>query len=387
MHVKKQEQQQQKDPHFFWGARFILQIKAWFKYGVAPIYWKVFLMGIAFSLFYAPFKLYERIRYGKKLQQQTIDKPPIFIIGHWRSGTTYLHSLLSLDPQMAYLSTLQALFPDLLLDSWIYKKLYEMIHGAIPTGSTRIQDNVQLGVDEPQEEEFPMGNISPYCYYYSAYFPKQTQEIYHHYLTFKNASARERKGWKKAYLSIIKKALLLMGKTQYLSKNPPNTGRIPLLLELFPNAKFIYIYRNPIKVFLSTKKLMRTLGEQLQLQHTNESEREERILWVYRNMVQQYLNDKHLIPTGNLVEVRFENLEENPLEILQNIYRDLSLVGYQTAQTAFASYIKQHKNYKKNTYSLPNAKLQKITSQWKFAMDRYGYGVPQDVDITDTDKE
>ncbi|WP_427846519.1 sulfotransferase [Aromatoleum aromaticum] len=29
-------------------------------------------------------------------------KPPIFVLGHWRSGTTHLHNLLSLDPQFAY---------------------------------------------------------------------------------------------------------------------------------------------------------------------------------------------------------------------------------------------------------------------------------------------
>ena len=43
--------------------------------------------------------LAQRVRFGQALAHPADGPPPLFIIGHWRTGTTLLHELLALDPQ------------------------------------------------------------------------------------------------------------------------------------------------------------------------------------------------------------------------------------------------------------------------------------------------
>src|SRR5271165_4013636 len=42
---------------------------------------------------------------GRRIRKTQITQPPIFILGHWRTGTTLLHELLVLDPRFGYPST------------------------------------------------------------------------------------------------------------------------------------------------------------------------------------------------------------------------------------------------------------------------------------------
>jgi len=51
----------------------------------------------ALTLIGIPFRIFEKLRFHKLLDKIQIKKPPIFIIGHWRSGTTYLHNLFVQD--------------------------------------------------------------------------------------------------------------------------------------------------------------------------------------------------------------------------------------------------------------------------------------------------
>jgi len=67
------------------------------------------------TLLTAPFTVYEKLRYRNKIKQTEITKPPVFIIGHWRSGTTYLHTLLSKDQNFTYVTNMQAFMPSIFI--------------------------------------------------------------------------------------------------------------------------------------------------------------------------------------------------------------------------------------------------------------------------------
>ncbi|HBA28952.1 MAG TPA: sulfotransferase, partial [Parabacteroides goldsteinii] len=53
----------------------------------------------------------------------------------------------------------------------------------------------------------------------------------------------ELKVFKETFLKLVKISLWNTHGSQFLSKNPPHTGRVKTLLEMFPNAKFIYLKR------------------------------------------------------------------------------------------------------------------------------------------------
>ena len=367
--------------HFIWGGTLPVILKAFAQNHVSLKYMPTIAKGLIASSIYMPFRWYERLKYKKMVNDFRIEQPPIFIIGHWRSGTTHLHNLMSSDPQTAYLSTLQALFPEMLLDEKLRNKVRNMIDDSIPEDGKRIQDDVKLGVDEPQEEEFTLGNMNTHSYYFSAYFPNKTKKYYKKYILFKGVGKKIKKRWKDDYTRLIKKAILIKGGTRYLSKNPPNMGRIPMLLEMFPNAKFVYIRRNPIAVFLSMEKLRLTLMDALKLQDISEKKQIKNTFYVYKKIVKQYENDKALIPAGNLVEVSFEDIEKNPLQELQRIYETLSLAGFDMAEPFFEQKIASLADYKKNKYRISQKQLDAILAEWQFAMEKYGYDVPENVEI------
>jgi len=64
---------------------------------IHPQYWLRFLYAISLSTLCLPLRITEFIRFDKKIKKVTLKEDPIFIIGHYRTGSTYLITLLSLD--------------------------------------------------------------------------------------------------------------------------------------------------------------------------------------------------------------------------------------------------------------------------------------------------
>ncbi|HXH19381.1 MAG TPA: sulfotransferase [Chitinophagales bacterium] len=331
---------------------------------------------LLFALFAEPFRWWEHLKYDRVVSKMELKEPPVFILGHWRSGTTYLHNLMCEDPRMGYVTTYQGVFPELLGSEWIFKTFMQT---AMP--EKRPSDNVMLSPDFPQEEEFAMGNMNPYGFYNFWFFPKRTKEFYERYVEFKGVESSVISRWKSDYIRLVKKALLYTKRERFISKNPPHTGRIKLLLEMFPDARFIHIYRNPVTVFISTKKLAEATMPAIQFQDISNEEVEENILWIYERMMKGYLRDKKLISKENLVEICFEKFEKNTLRELERIYESLRLKGFDAAKPKMVHYIESQKSYEKNKYNIPRTVIEKITSRWKFAMEEWNYLLPDNVDV------
>ncbi len=329
---------------------------------------KLFVILIV-NLINLPFRTYERFFINPKYQKKTIKKAPIFILGHWRSGTTHLHNLLCQDPQMAYVTTYQSVFPDTLfnkLGRFLFLGFSKLL---IP--STRKGDNVSLGASLPQEEEFALGDKTPISFYFFWLFPKNMLHYYDEYIGFKNIDIVRLEKWKSNYKLLIHKAIKNTKKERFLSKNPPNTGRINILLDMYPNAKFIYIHRNPVEVFLSTQNFYKKMLPPLQLQDISKKEIEFNIIEIYKKIMNDYLEQKKLVPEGNLVEVAYEHLEKDPTEVLKNIYDTIDLDGYKEAAPNFENYINNLKNYKKNKHIISKKQLDILMKEWGFAMEKY----------------
>ena len=181
--------------------------------------------------------------------------------------------------------------------------------------------------------------------------------------------------------TLIKKAIKNTKKERFLSKNPPNTGRIKFLLKMFPNAKFIHIYRNPINVYLSTQNFYKKMLPHLKLQNITQDEIDRDIIKIYKNLMNDFFEQKDLIPYGNIVEISFEQLEKNPAEILKYIYNTLDIEGYVKAAPNFEKYITSLKSYKKNKHSISLKQLDILIKEWGFTMERFNYNIPTNIKI------
>lgn len=326
-----------------------------------------------------PFRTYEKLFINKKYRRAEIKKDPVFIIGHWRSGTTHLHNILCQDPQMAYTTTFQSVFPDTLFNK-AGRFLFEGFAKILIPG-TRKGDNVILGTRLPQEEEFALGDKTPVSFYYFWMFPRSLNKFYEQFVRFTGLDTAVIDSWKKDYRLLIAKALKNTGRNRFLSKNPPNTARIKVLLEMFPNARFIHIHRNPVEVYLSTRNFFDKMLPHLQLQSIEASVLENDIFELYKNLMTDYLEQRDMIPKGQLAEVPFGTLESDPKVCIRNIYKDLNLSGHDISQPYFEAYLNKMKSYQKNKHHITEALMEKIQNEWGFAMKEWGYGIPNHIEI------
>jgi omega-hydroxy-beta-dihydromenaquinone-9 sulfotransferase len=347
---------------------------------ISPKYYLRLLAIWVINLINWPFRTYERLFINPRFKNKSIENPPVFIIGHWRSGTTHLHNLLCQDKRMGFVTTYQSVFPDTLFN-WIGRFLFKGFTKLLIPG-TRKGDNVALDTENPQEEEFALGDKIPVCFYYFWMFPKNIRNYYDRFIRFKGLTAAETDSWKRDYSLLIKKALKNTGREQFLSKNPPNTARVRVLLEIFPDAKFIHIHRNPVEVFLSTKHFYAKMLPHLQLQPISQVEIDSHIFEIYKSLMNDFLEQKRLIPFGNFVEIAFDDLELNPLKNLEAIYQQLRLPGFEDALPFFEKYQESMESYKKNKYSISRALLEKIQQEWGFAMKEFKYDLPKKIGIT-----
>ena len=164
---------------------------------------------------------------------------------------------------------------------------------------------------------------------------------------------------------------------QFLSKNPPHTGRVRLLLEMFPNAKFIYMKRNPYTVFESTRSFFKNTIVPLRLQNISEEQFESNLLEVYRRLFYKFEEQKVRIPKGNLVEVKFEEFEREPMEMTEAIYQQLDLPGFAESKDRIFKYIHLKDGYSKNHYKYDDNTLKTVEENWGMALKAWNYSLEQ----------
>ena len=310
-------------------------------------------------------------KYKKLLADKPLENDPVFILGHWRSGTTFVHNILAQDKHFGYTTTYQTVFPHMMMfgQSMFKKTMGWLMPDKRPT------DNMELAPDLPQEEEFSLSNMMPYSYYDFWFFPERMMEYCDRYLTFEKITPEELKTFKETFEKLVKISLWNTGGTQYLSKNPPHTGRIKALVELFPNAKFVYLMRNPYTVFESTRSFFNNTIKPLELQHISEEEMEKNILDAYMRLYDAYNEQKKYIPEGNLFEVKFEDFEADAYETTRKVYELLNIPGFDEAQPAISAYLDKKKGYKKNKYEYKPRTVQLVNEHWGKVLKEWNYEV------------
>jgi len=315
-----------------------------------------------------PFRLYEQARFGRRIAETRLEKAPLFILGHWRSGTTYLHVLLTQDPRFAYASNLQVILPEIFLGS---ARVFEgAVRRFMP--QKRWMDNFLLAPELPSEDEFAIANLCPYSMYHSLAFPLKRYE-YLRYCTMDGMAEEEKRAWQEVVRRYMKKLTLHAQGRQLVLKNPSHTARIAPLLELYPEAQFVHICRNPYEVFCSTLRMYERMFPAFFLQQPRREEAESYILDAYCGIYEHYFAQRRLIPAGRLVEVRYEDLLRAPLQVARSIYDGLGLPGFADVEPKLAAYVAAQREFRVNENTLPEALRQQVAARWGFAFDAWGY--------------
>ncbi len=305
--------------------------------------------------------------YGDKVRNAKV-APPLFILGIWRSGTTHLHNLLAQDDRFAYPNLYQVFYPSTFLTT--EKRNARVVEFFLP--KKRPQDNIALGIREPQEDEFALCSLTGRGLAPAWAFPRRA-DFYGRYLTLREASDDQRAEWKSALAWFVRKLSFKYGKPLVL-KSPAHTCRIKYLLELFPDARFVHIHRNPYDVFRSYQHMVRTAAPWWALQRPDDSDLEQRTFRQCREVFEVFFEERGLIPKGNFHEIRFEALEADPIRQLRALYETLSLPDFGHVESALRRYLAGLVGYRKNTLpELSHDVRSRVAQEWRRCFEEWGY--------------
>jgi hypothetical protein len=228
------------------------------------------------------------------------------------------------------------------------------------------------GIDLPAEDEFALCVSTALSPYLSWTFPR-SRDHYNKYLTFEGVAENEILRWKAAFLRFLKKLTWKYSRPLIL-KSPPHTARIRLLLELFPQAKFVHIHRDPYTVYRSTLHTW-TTGPPFQcLQRPDFPDAEDRIIAAYKVMYDAYFDQRGLIPAGHLCEIAFENLEHDPIGQVEAVYDALGLPDFDAVRSRMEDYLRSIEAYRKNQLpELTEPLRRRLAREWGRSFEEWGY--------------
>ena len=193
-------------------------------------------------------------------KNQPIEKP-LFILGNLRSGSTFLHRLLSRDSDTFTSLTTWDIY---LTPSVTQKKLTQLVaridnklgghlHRALHAfdratlGKIKIH---QISFFQPEEDE----NIHLHIwdgYFVTFLFPFMDE--FPNYQHFDEALSPEHKRHIMSfYRSMLQRHMYATGKKHFVAKNPAFSAKIETLVEFFPDVRIIYLARNPLDMLPST---------------------------------------------------------------------------------------------------------------------------------------
>ena len=337
------------------------------KYDVERKYWPKLVKSFLIILLSFPNFLLEKLLFNSKIRKTNV-KSPVFILGYPRSGTTYLMYLLSLDKQFAFCRTYECLGPHVI---FTFGRVLRFI-AKIAMPAIRPMDNMPLGATLPKEEEFAVGNMGVESMTNALYFPKNFSNYFNRFVLFQG-KPKEKLNWKRNHLFLLKKLTLKNRGKQLLLKSPFDTGRIKEILELYPDAKFIHIYRHPFAVYSSNEKLYESVLPQIAFHKVSNSIMEQHVLYTYKAMYQKYFADKLFIPPKNLIEFSYEQFIGNEPDLLKHVYAQLGLNGFGIMEPIYMEELKRNSQYQTNKYRLNSKQELQVYERWKFAFDAFGY--------------
>lgn len=362
-------------PHFFLGSTTWILLRVLCRYGgFAPAKLLKVLGLLCFSILDLPFRAWEALRFNRRIRKTELHPQPIFIIGYWQSGTSPLHFHLCLDPRFGYLDTLQAVFPwTFLTGGWIVRRAMNRIIKNKDRGS----DSYRLHESLPQGADLAMAKWSDLSIYHAYVFPQAAEEVFRRTVLMEDLSQAEIDRWKSQYRFLMQKIAFATGKSQIVMRNACDSGHIKLLLEMFPEAKFVRMIRDPYQTCQASDDRWESMCRIWSLQRFDIERLRHLTVDFYELMMEKFDREKDLIPEGQLATVRYEELMDAPVATMQQLYRDLKLTGFETVRPLIEEYTQQQSGSLagEQADAMPREWREKISSRLESVFQETGYAL------------
>ena len=294
--------------------------------------------------------------------------PPIFILGHWRSGTTHLYNLMA-GAGFGYVPPVAVGLP------WdqagIARLLRPVLERALP--EHRWIDRMAVTPSSPQEDEIALASMSELSFYHGIYFPQHFDRLIDRGVFLDGATEAQIARWEHRLALFYGKLYRAQG-VRLMIKNPVYTARVAQLRRLFPGAKFVHIHRSPQQVFASMRNFYARLLEVMALQLVpGDLDLDATILRVFDRMMDRLVRDVAELAPPDFVELGYHDLTGDPIGALRQIYEGLELPGFAAAEPGFRNHLAAVKDYRRNRFDpdpAADALVEEKLGRW---IDRWGY--------------
>ncbi len=312
----------------------------------------------------------QALAHAEALQKVAVP-PPLFLLGFWRSGTTFLHELLCCDARFGFPSTYACMNAAHFL---LTEEGFKQRRGN--QQAYRPMDNMQYSWTSPQEDEFAllcMGAPSPY----EALLVPSLMSDPRMLLELRQRSAEEQDRWERM-LQLFLRELTVQQRKPMVLKSPTHGFRLPLLRSLFPKARFVIIERNPYEVFASNLKLWHTLLDMYSLESYSAEQIQNFVLAAYLIHEETIDEGTRNLGPGTVSRVRYEDLTADPLGQVRRIHSELELEAFESAQSAVQEHIASVSNHKRNRFVLSRPQKDAVDENWGSLILEKGYQWPEE---------
>ena len=312
----------------------------------------------------------QSVAHGEALGKAKV-QPPIFLLGFWRSGTTFLHELFCCDARFGFPSTYACMNSAhfLLTEEGFHKRRGKQ-------EAYRPMDNMQYSWASPQEDEFALLCMGVPSAYEGLLVPSLMADP-RTLVDLRCRSSEEQERWKQR-LDLLLRELTVQQNKPMILKSPTHGFKFPFLPSLFPGSRFVIIERNPYEVFASNLKLWATLLNMYSLEAASPGQIEKFVLAAYPTHEEAIAEGIRNVAPEVVTRVRYEDLVANPIGEMQRIYSELKLTGFEDARPAMEQYLTSVSGHQRNRLTLSPAQKASVDEVWGSLIRDKGYTWPND---------
>ena len=142
---------------------------------------------------------------------------------------------------------------------------------------------------------------------------------------------------------------------------------------MFPGAKFIHIVRHPDDVIPSTIYMWDIVQKQNRLNNPVNRPDFKETVGVLENLLAAIETDRIQLLPGHFVEIRFEDLEKKPVEVLKKIYSLLNILFTNEFEVKINIFLQEIADFRKNEFCLSSLEKTYIREKLILYMNKHDY--------------
>ncbi len=145
-----------------------------------------------------------------------------------------------------------------------------------------------------------------------------------------------------AYLKkVLQCCQWLRGGQRWVLKSPQHIEQIPVLLDVFPDATFVFTHRDPVSVIASTATMLTYTARNIQAKVDPVKIGH---YWADRveTMLRAGMRDHHLLPEDRFLDVKFDEFMADDLAMVQRIYQVADQPFTDEARAAMDAFMVEH---------------------------------------------